>query len=342
MSRSIGILCAAFALSAGLTATPAGAQEPTEEIIVRGFRGSLGRALEVKRSETGAVDSIMAEDIADFPDLNLAESLQRIPGVSIARDAGEGRQITVRGLGPNFTRDPHQWHGRADHGRRHGQLRRHQSRPPLRFQYLRLGAVLQFDRAQDVGSGDRRRLARRDGGSTDAAAIRLSGHGHVGGAARRLQRSRERCVAARDGPVQQHQCRSDLRRTRLARVHRAQLARGRAFDRSLADGALTCPACDALPTAAERTPRMRPSTRRSRRVCRATASSSTISSGSASRARCSFGRATAPSSLSTCCTRTSTRRGPRTSSRRRTSAPAARAAAPASTSMSYTIDAATI
>ena len=88
----------------GCTATPAGAQEPTEEIIVRGFRGSLGRALEVKRSETGAVDSIMAEDIADFPDLNLAESLQRIPGVSIARDAGEGRQITVRGLGPNFTR----------------------------------------------------------------------------------------------------------------------------------------------------------------------------------------------------------------------------------------------
>ena len=53
MSRSIGILCAVLALSAGLTATPAGAQEPTEEIIVRGFRGSLGRALEVKRSETG-------------------------------------------------------------------------------------------------------------------------------------------------------------------------------------------------------------------------------------------------------------------------------------------------
>ena len=51
-----------------------------------------------------AVDTILAEDIADFPDLNLAESLQRIPGVSIARDAGEGRQITVRGLGPQFTR----------------------------------------------------------------------------------------------------------------------------------------------------------------------------------------------------------------------------------------------
>src|SRR5262245_35352528 len=77
---------------------------PTDEIVVRGYRESLDRALDLKRTEAGSTDSILAEDIADFPDLNLAESLQRIPGVSIARDAGEGRQITVRGLGPNFTR----------------------------------------------------------------------------------------------------------------------------------------------------------------------------------------------------------------------------------------------
>ena len=50
------------------------------------------------------VDSIVAEDIADFPDLNLAESIQRIPGVSINRMNGEGRQITVRGLGGDFNR----------------------------------------------------------------------------------------------------------------------------------------------------------------------------------------------------------------------------------------------
>ena len=50
------------------------------------------------------VDAIVAEDIADFPDLNLAESLQRIPGVSISRDAGEGRNISVRGLDSQFTR----------------------------------------------------------------------------------------------------------------------------------------------------------------------------------------------------------------------------------------------
>jgi len=74
------------------------------EIVVTGFRGSLVRALEVKRTETSAVDTILAEDIGKFPDLNLSESIQRIPGVALARDGGEGRNISVRGLGPQFTR----------------------------------------------------------------------------------------------------------------------------------------------------------------------------------------------------------------------------------------------
>ncbi len=72
--------------------------------VTGGFRGSLASALNQKRFETGSTDTIKAEDIADFPDLNLAESLQRIPGVAISRVAGEGRQISVRGLGPEFTR----------------------------------------------------------------------------------------------------------------------------------------------------------------------------------------------------------------------------------------------
>jgi TonB-dependent receptor len=75
-----------------------------EEVVVTGFKESLSLALDQKRAAVGAVDSIVAEDIADFPDLNLAESIQRVPGVSIARDAGEGRNISVRGLGPQFTR----------------------------------------------------------------------------------------------------------------------------------------------------------------------------------------------------------------------------------------------
>jgi iron complex outermembrane receptor protein len=79
------------------------AQERPEEIVVRGYRGSLNASLNAKRESDGAVDVIVAEDIADFPDLNLAEALQRIPGVAITRAAGEGRQVTVRGLGPTFT-----------------------------------------------------------------------------------------------------------------------------------------------------------------------------------------------------------------------------------------------
>lgn len=75
-----------------------------EAIVVTGFRQSLTAALGARRADNGIVDVIVAEDIADFPDQNLAESLQRISGVSIDRDAGEGRSITVRGLGGDFTR----------------------------------------------------------------------------------------------------------------------------------------------------------------------------------------------------------------------------------------------
>ncbi|HKE42988.1 MAG TPA: TonB-dependent receptor [Steroidobacteraceae bacterium] len=77
---------------------------PLGEVVVTGYRQSLAVALDRKKLANGSEDVIMADDIADFPDLNLAESLQRVPGVSIARDAGEGRQISVRGLGPQFTR----------------------------------------------------------------------------------------------------------------------------------------------------------------------------------------------------------------------------------------------
>jgi TonB-dependent receptor len=76
----------------------------TGEILVTGFRGSLDRALNIKRNEAGAVDTILAEDMADFPDLNLAESIQRLPGVTIEREGGQGRTISVRGLGADFTR----------------------------------------------------------------------------------------------------------------------------------------------------------------------------------------------------------------------------------------------
>ena len=80
------------------------AADTAPDIVVTGFRESLNSALGMKRRETATIDAIKAEDIAEFPDLNLAESLQRIPGVAISRVNGEGRNISVRGLGPEYTR----------------------------------------------------------------------------------------------------------------------------------------------------------------------------------------------------------------------------------------------
>ncbi len=92
------------------TDTPTGVTAPLApgeeaDIVVTGFRASLNSALNQKRNETAAVDSIVAEDIGKFPDSNLAESMQRIPGVALSRgDGGEGKNISVRGLGASFTR----------------------------------------------------------------------------------------------------------------------------------------------------------------------------------------------------------------------------------------------
>lgn len=74
-----------------------------EEVVVVGIRGSLTSSMNLKRDAQGIVDGILAEDIGKFPDSNLAESLQRISGVSIDRSAiGEGQRVTVRGVGPDF------------------------------------------------------------------------------------------------------------------------------------------------------------------------------------------------------------------------------------------------
>ncbi|GAB3346600.1 TonB-dependent receptor [Marilutibacter aestuarii] len=93
-------------------AAPAAAVEESQDatatdldaVVVTGFRASLAEGLEMKRAAVGAVDAIVAEDIADFPDQNIAESLQRIPGITITRDSGEGRNISVRGLSGEYTR----------------------------------------------------------------------------------------------------------------------------------------------------------------------------------------------------------------------------------------------
>lgn len=83
---------------------PVDAADGAGDIVVTGYRASLELARDLKRKSTIIQDSIAADDIAAFPDLNLAEALQRLPGVAINREAGEGRRVSLRGLGPDFTR----------------------------------------------------------------------------------------------------------------------------------------------------------------------------------------------------------------------------------------------
>ena len=76
--------------------------ESSNDIVVTGIRGSLSNSAAIKRNSDSIVDAISTEDLGKFPDSNVAESLQRIPGVAIDRSNGEGRFVTVRGFGPAF------------------------------------------------------------------------------------------------------------------------------------------------------------------------------------------------------------------------------------------------
>lgn len=111
-AASTAIVLAMFAGSAQgadlVSADVAPAADPAPDsvdaIVVHGFRKSLGAARALKKESAIVADTIVAEDMAKFPDLNLAESLQRLPGVAINREGGEGRRVSLRGLGPDFTR----------------------------------------------------------------------------------------------------------------------------------------------------------------------------------------------------------------------------------------------
>ena len=114
-NASLFALVSAFGVAPALAQDTTGASDPVaaaeaatpdaddeNAIVVTGIRASLQEALNIKRDAQGVVDAISAEDIGKFPDTNLAESLQRITGVSIDRQNGEGSKVTVRGFGPDF------------------------------------------------------------------------------------------------------------------------------------------------------------------------------------------------------------------------------------------------
>ena len=112
----LGIVGGAMLLGTAPALAQEQASEELDEVVVTGLRGSMIASMNIKREATGVVDAISAEDIGKFPDTNLAESLQRISGVSIDRVDGEGSRVTSRGFGPGFNLVT--LNGRADANRR--------------------------------------------------------------------------------------------------------------------------------------------------------------------------------------------------------------------------------
>lgn len=102
LANSVALALGGTAVSPAMAQDDEGMPDVIEEVVVTGIRGSLIQSMDRKRMSRGVVDAITAEDIGKFPDTNLAESLQRITGVSIDRSNNEGSQITVRGFGPEF------------------------------------------------------------------------------------------------------------------------------------------------------------------------------------------------------------------------------------------------
>lgn len=102
LSIAVASLFSSYAVSAQQTPANTAEANAIEVIAVTGIRSSLKSSMDDKKSSTVVSDGIKAEDLGKFPDLNVAESLQRITGVSIDRSGGEGQAVTIRGFGPQF------------------------------------------------------------------------------------------------------------------------------------------------------------------------------------------------------------------------------------------------
>jgi iron complex outermembrane recepter protein len=101
---------ALFGRNGGVQAADAPAADTTdssnavEEVVVHGYRASLQASMETKRDATGVEDVLTSEDVGKFPDKNVAEALQRLPGIVTTRDFGEGERINVRGTLDTLTK----------------------------------------------------------------------------------------------------------------------------------------------------------------------------------------------------------------------------------------------
>jgi outer membrane receptor for Fe3+-dicitrate len=80
-----------------------GRQRNLDNVVITGYTQGQAKALNQQKNADNIKNIIAADQIGRFPDPNAAEALQRVPGVNIERDQGEGRYVSVRGLAPQFT-----------------------------------------------------------------------------------------------------------------------------------------------------------------------------------------------------------------------------------------------
>ena len=97
------VCCLAVLTAGGIHGVYAQDEGKMEEVVVTGIRGSLTNSVNIKRNASAVVDAVSAEDIGKFPDNDVAESLARIPGISVNRQFGQGQQVSVRGASNQLT-----------------------------------------------------------------------------------------------------------------------------------------------------------------------------------------------------------------------------------------------
>ncbi len=109
-SQALGVALALAAFAAPAMAQDAPAGDPAqsadtqgEEIVITGIRASLASSAAIKRDQAMIVDSISAEDVGKLPDVSIADSLARLPGVTAQRLEGRDQRLSIRGLGPDFS-----------------------------------------------------------------------------------------------------------------------------------------------------------------------------------------------------------------------------------------------
>src|SRR5688572_15020086 len=113
IAAAVSLALAKHAAADSPDAAAAPSSEEIETVLVTGIRASLRESLEVKRQSQAVVEVITSEDVGKFPDKNVAEALQRVSGVSISREFGEGERVSIRGTAPNLNRTQLNGHGIA-------------------------------------------------------------------------------------------------------------------------------------------------------------------------------------------------------------------------------------